>query len=117
MSKTEKKLKKTIELLNDKAQKSLLDFALFLASQEQNQKKIPASVKPKFYPGEANETVIGALKRLQKIYSMINTNDIFNDASRLMTEHMMQGRDAVEVIAEMEQLFANHYQKSINVDD
>ncbi len=117
MSKTEKKLNKTIELLNEKAQKSLLDFALFLASQEENQKKTKVSAKPEFYPGEENETVIGALKRLQKIYSMINTNDIFNDASRLMTEHMMQGRDAVEVIAEMEALFANHYQKSVSADD
>ena len=56
-------------------------------------------------PRPNDETVVGAIKRLKQTYPMIESMSVFSTASSLMTEHMVQGRDAVDVIDEMEQLF------------
>lgn len=109
-----KKLAKHFDKLDKANQKTVIAFAKFLASDEKNcLSTIDLSIKPQFISGTKDETVIGALKRLQKIYTMVDTNAIFNAASKLMTEHMMQGRDKGEVISELEALFKNHYQQLI----
>ncbi len=114
---SDKKLSKYFDKLNKDSQKTLIAFAKFLASDDKNcVATVDLSIKPIFYSGDDTETVIGALKRLQIIYTMIDTNDIFNAASKLMTEHMMQGRDKKEVITELETLFKNHYKKILAED-
>ena len=42
---------------------------------------------------------------------MLDKATLLNDTSRLMTEHILQGRDKIEVIDELETLFLQHYQK------
>lgn len=49
------------------------------------------------------------MKRLTKTYPMLETEDLFTEASSLMTQHVMRGREAMEVIDELEQLFREHY--------
>jgi hypothetical protein len=40
---------------------------------------------------------------------MIESMVVFSSASSLMTEHMVKGRDVVEVIDEMQELFENFH--------
>jgi len=40
----------------------------------------------------------------------LNTDVLLNETSSLMTQHIVQGRDAVEVIDDLETLFDQHYQ-------
>ena len=54
---------------------------------------------------------IGAIKRLKQTYPMIDSMKVFAVASNLMTEHMVSGRDAEEVINEIEALFEETYQR------
>jgi hypothetical protein len=42
---------------------------------------------------------------------MIDSMEVFAVASNLMTEHMIKGRDAEEVINEIEKLFEDTYRK------
>ena len=42
---------------------------------------------------------------------MLDTDGLLNETSSLMTQFMLQGRDASEVIDDLEQLFKDHYDK------
>ncbi len=114
MSKQKKSAKKLIELyeeLGDERQHSLFDFANYLHSLGDlvNQE----IAEPENIPRPQEETVVGAIKRLKATYHMIGRMSVFSDASALMTEHMIKGRDSVEVIDEMEKLFDKAYQDLI----
>jgi hypothetical protein len=61
--------------------------------------------------------VVGAVKRLKGKYHMIESMSVFSEASSLMTDHMVKGRDAVEVIDEMEILFEKAYKKLLREFD
>lgn len=97
------------QAMDDERKRSLCDFADFLFAQVAPVvKKIPPPteiVRPQ------QETVVGAVKRLKLKYPMIESMSVFSAASQLMTEHMVKGRDVVEVIDEMEILFDNAYNK------
>ena len=90
------------EAMDDSRKKSLSDFADFLYAQaEPISKEIqpPADIQR---PDQ--ETVVGAIKRLKTTYFMIESMSVFSEASSLMTEHMVKGRDVGEVIDNMELL-------------
>ena len=55
------------------------------------------------------ESVIAAIKRLSATYPMLDKGKVFNDTSSLMSQHIIQGREAVEVIDELEALFQQEY--------
>lgn len=55
------------------------------------------------------ETVIAAMKRLNVTYRMVEPDIVLNDATQLLTQHLVQGRDAPEVIDDLEQLFKKYY--------
>jgi len=97
------------EAMDDERKRSLCDFADFLyARAEPISKEIPA---PEDVPRPPKETVVGAVKRLKTKYHMVESMAVFSAASALMTDHMVKGRDVVEVIDEMEFLFEDAYQK------
>jgi len=97
------------ESMDDERKRSLCDFADFLyAKAEPVSKEIPA---PEDVPRPQEETVVGAVKRLKIKYHMIESMTVFSAASALMTDHMVKGRDLIEVIDEMEILFDDAYEK------
>ena len=97
------------EAMDDERKRSLCDFADFLyAKADPISKEIPA---PEEVPRPSQETVVGAVKRLKVKYHMVESMTVFSAASTLMTDHMVKGRDVVEVIDEMEMLFEDAYQK------
>jgi len=107
--------KRLIELFNrlgESERTSLLAFAEFLASRMPEPVAEPAvSQVPLEIPRPEKETVIGAVKRLAATYPMIDREKMLHETAALMTQHMVQGRPAPEVIDDLEQLFASHFRQ------
>jgi hypothetical protein len=57
----------------------------------------------------AQETVVGAIKRLSLSYHMLDRRRMLDETSSLMAAHVLNGRPARDVIDELEALFARHY--------
>lgn len=107
--KSSKYLVELYEAMDDERKRSLCDFLDFLyAKADPISKEIPA---PEDVPRPQQETVVGAVKRLKTKYHMIESMTVFSAASALMTDHMVKGRDVIEVIDEMEVLFEEAYDK------
>lgn len=107
--KTSKALVELYESLDEERKRSLCDFADFLyAKADPVVKDVPP---PEDIPRPEQETVVGAIKRLKSQYHMVESMSVFSKASSLMTDHMVSGRDVIEVIDEMEELFDDAYNK------
>lgn len=113
MSNESRHLVKIFNELNEQQRNSLLDYARYLG--QQNSPGIPSAEEEKHQPLESsrpeNENVVNAIKRLRASYFMLNTDVLLNESSALMAQFMIQGRDAKEVIDDLEILFYNQYQK------
>lgn len=108
ISSEKKRLSHIFQQLPKTHQQTLLSFAEFLHARLPKPSPEP---EPELLPRPPNESVILAIKRLSKSYPMLDKATLLNDTSRLMTEHILQGRDKIEVIDELETLFLQHYQK------
>lgn len=102
------------ESLNQERKHSLLEYAEFLQSKGDLVTQEVAPVVAIDRPDE--ETVVGAIKRLKLTYPMVESMSVFSASSSLMTEHMINGRDAVEVIDDMEKIFDQAYQSLLQGD-
>lgn len=108
-SSSSKALLEIFETLDSERQTSLLQFAEFLQSKGNLvSQEIP---EPLDIPRPESETVVGAIRRLKETYPMVESMAVFSAASALMTDHMVKGRDVMEVIDEMEALFEEHYRQ------
>jgi len=82
--------------MDEQRKLSLSDFAEYLyAKAPPVSKEIPP---PEDIPRPEKETVVGAVKRLKSSYHMVESMTVFSQASSLMTDHMVKGRDLSEVI-------------------
>ncbi len=88
---------------------ALMAFAEFLSQRHTNEHTQRGPVPPRPLPRPQQETVVGAIRRLSQIYFMLDRAPLLNDASALMSAHLLQGRPAEAVIDELESLFARHY--------
>ncbi len=110
--KSSEELMALYESLDKERQQSLSDFADFLlAKSGPVLKEVPP---PEDIPRPEKETVVGAVKRLKLKYHMVESMSVFSAASALMTDHMVKGRDIVEVIDELENLFFDAYNKLLD---
>lgn len=66
-----------------------------------------AGLRPE--PRPDGESVVMAIKRLTRTYPMLDRRKLIGQASRLMAEHALQGREAAVVIDELEVVFERHY--------
>ncbi|MBK8453467.1 MAG: Crp/Fnr family transcriptional regulator [Thiofilum sp.] len=112
LSAREQELLNLFQSLEDSQQSTLLAFASFLVSRQAPapDKTLPT---PQLLRRPEQESVVKALKRLKASYFMLESDVLLHASSALMTEHIMQGRPAAEVIDELEQLFANTYQQLV----
>lgn len=109
--KDEKRLIELFKRLGETERASLLSFAEFLASRmPEAVDEPPVSQVPLEIPRPEKETVIGAVKRLAITYPMVDREKMLHETAALMTQHMVQGRPAPDVIDDLERLFAHHYQ-------
>jgi len=90
-------------------QQTLLAFAEFLHA------RLPPSPPPQLQllPRPPEESVIAAIKRLSKSYPMLDKAKILEEASKLLSEHLLYGRDRVEVIDQLEEIFLRQYAKFV----
>ncbi|MET0116969.1 MAG: Crp/Fnr family transcriptional regulator [Sedimenticola sp.] len=107
----QRKLLKLFSALDEQARESLVAFAEFLAQREQAVEETARTVEPLAIPRPEEESVIAAIKRLSETYPMLDRSTLFHETSSLMTSHVMQGREATEVIDELELLFQGKYQQ------
>ena len=107
------RLTRLMEGMSQEHKRSLVDFAEFL-KQKSQQPQQDLESQEKQQPLEQSrpekENIINAIKRLRASYFMLNTDSLLDETSSLMTQHIVHGRDAVEVTDELERLFDQHYQ-------
>lgn len=85
----------------------LLEFAEFLCTRYATSSDNIA--EPIDIARPAQESVVGAIKRLRKTYPMLDPAKLLPETSALMSAHVTQGRGTVEVIEELQNLFRRHY--------
>ncbi len=106
----EKHLLRLFRALEAEEQATLLAFAEFLHAKraEQPPTELP---KPELIPRPAKESVVAAIRRLSRSYPMLDKGRMLNDTSSLVTQHVMQGRSAKDVVDELEEVFRRHYEQ------
>lgn len=104
---SKERLTQIAALLDEADRQSLLAFAEFLAARSRPQ--MGPAVEPESIPRPDRESVVAALRRLSKTYHMLDKSKVLHESSGLMSQHIMQGRDAVEVIDELEAVFRRYY--------
>lgn len=113
LTRDERELIKLFKGLSDQNRHTVMQFASFLSSDD-----TVASIDddvvdiqaPLEIPRPENESVIKAIKRLSKTYPMVDTESMLDKTSSLMSEHILQGRAAKDVIDELEVMFETAYQ-------
>ena len=108
----DKRLLALFRRLSEARQQTLMDFAAFLAGKESADSANSPVLEPVPIPRPEQENVVMAIKRLRATYPMLDSADLFNEASAQMTRHLMHGIPATEVIDELEQIFLQRYQSS-----
>ena len=114
-------------------QATLLAFAAFLARRSATPaapavadtpdapvKRPPEIIpEPEIIERPAEESVVGALKRLSKTYPMLDKKVMLNATSDLVATTIMQGADPAGVIDQLEEIFRTHYEQLIagNTED
>ncbi len=104
----EKQLLAIVRELSEADADSVLAFAEFL--QQRNKPSVREAPAPEPIERPPQESVVKAVKRLAATYPMLDRGKMLNETSVLMSQHVIQGRDAVEVIDELEILFRRHYE-------
>ena len=121
----EKRITGIVQRLPAEQAAALLEFAEFLlvrhgsaavAAEGNADAKAPAIAAPLDIARPAEESVVKAVKRLRATYPMLDARKLLNETSALMTQHVMQGRDKIEVIEELEILFRTHYERLVGDD-
>jgi hypothetical protein len=112
MNKKQQQLLEYYQRLPAEHAETLLAYAEFMANRYGQSEPAPNEVQS--IPRPAEESVMAAIKRLSATYPMLDKSKVFNDTSSLMAQHILHGKEAVEVIDELEALFQqeyNEYQK------
>jgi hypothetical protein len=105
----EKKLLAAVRRLSEAQRDTLLAFAEFLARREDGPPAEAVEQTPLDIPRPAEESVIKAIRRLTATYPMLEKDRMLHQTAGLMTQHIVQGRAAEEIIDELEDMFRAHY--------
>jgi hypothetical protein len=107
----ERRLLRLLRRLSAGDRSTVLAFAEFLAARgvEGVEDREAAAAEPVHEPRPDDETVIAAIKRLRRTYPMLESDEMLNETSGLMAEHVLHGRPAREVIDALEALFASRH--------
>jgi hypothetical protein len=104
-----KHLTDIFEYLPEQDRKTLCEFAEFLKSRAPEPE--PEIHEPLEIPRPEEESVVAAIRRLKQTYPMLPQKALLNETSNHMMAHMMQGKPAMDVIDELEQLFAEKFEQ------
>ncbi len=111
----QRRLLSLFDSLDGQDREMLLAFAEFLqgrrTSTESDDEAPAAAHQPKNIERPERESVVKAIKRLSETYYMLERERLLDQTSSLMMSHVLQGRDAVSVIDELEIVFSQHYER------
>ncbi len=105
-----RQLQSLIKKLPEIQQQSLLDYAEFLVAKTNVSSEAKENLKPEAIERPPDESVVAAIKRLKQTYHMLDTDALLDQASTLMGQHILQGRDAPSVIDDLQALFQANYE-------
>jgi hypothetical protein len=119
MKPQEKKLLKLYSKLPEEQRTTVLQFVEFLLQRNASDlnSKTNTIAEPLPIPRPPQESVVAAIKRLSASYPMLEKDKLLNDTSMLVSQHVIQGRDVIAVIDELELVFQRHYQALLNNND
>jgi histidinol-phosphate/aromatic aminotransferase/cobyric acid decarboxylase-like protein len=109
---SEEELLALLRRLPQEQVEQLIEYAEFLLERHGSvEEGLPAGElpSPEDIPRPAQESVIQAIRRLTASYPMLQRRALLDETSMLMTQHILGGRGAVEIIDELELLFRRHY--------
>lgn len=105
VGKLRKRLDALFEVMDDSGREMLVEYAEFIAQRHPR----PVSMEPLDIPRPKKETVVAAIRRLTDSFPMLDRATLLSETSGLMAQHIVHGRDATEVINELESMFRRHY--------
>lgn len=108
MKRDEKDLLNLFRALPPEQQDTLIAFADFLAARSVDAPLEWAEPEP--IPRPAEEKVVHAIKRLRKTYPMLDHSKMLYVVSECMTQHVVHGKPAIEVIDELEGMFRSRFE-------
>lgn len=117
MAKEKDRLAEIVARLDESDRQTLLAFAEFLAARRPVDVEPMPVAEPENIPRPERESVVGALRRLSQTYHMIDRSKVLHESSSLMSQHLMHGREAAEVIDELEVVFRTHYERYLGDKD
>jgi hypothetical protein len=109
---SEEQLLALLRRLPQEQVEQLIEYAEFLLERHGSaEESLPTGElpSPEDIPRPPQESVIQAIKRLTASYPMLERRALLDETSMLMTQHILGGRAAVEIIDELELLFRRHY--------
>ena len=116
MKSIDKELLSLFRGLSATHQASVLDFARYLRStSDGNAPSLPR--EPVAIPRPERETVVTAIKRLTATYPMLDAVHLFDTVSGLMSQHLLSGREAEDIIDELEVIFEQKFRAFCEVRD
>lgn len=121
MSDDLERLREIFGALDASGRSTLLAFAEFLRTRAGSVTAPAAAARssaqersePVPIPRPEKETVVAAIKRLRRTYSMLDRNAMLNEVYTLMNQHVLEGRPAQEVIDELERVFEQCYRDRV----
>ena len=109
MTADERRLLRAYRALSEARRQSLLDYAEFLTGRELPEEDATPQT-PLAIERPQQESVVKAVKRLRETYPMIDRAKILQEVSGLMTQHLVHGRAAREIIDDLEAVFRRHFE-------
>ena len=107
-SREERKLLSLYASMTPAGQSALIEYAEFLSARHRAEQHY---TDPLDIPRPEGESVVAAIKRLSKTYPMLDRQALLHETSSFMMQHMMQGREAVHVIDDLEIYFRTQYEQ------
>lgn len=109
MTADERRLLRLFRALSETRRAGLLDYAEFLLARVAPEVE-PVAQVPLKIERPTQESVVKAIKRLRETYPMLDRAKLIHETSALMSQHLVQGKAAVDVINELEALFLRQFQ-------
>lgn len=111
-------LERLSSLLDDDALAHLVSYAQFMVARRPS---TPDAVAGECPPAEESspalsapaedESVVGAVRRLRRAYSMLDPRVLLGDVGEIMTLHATDERSTRDAITALEEVFARHYER------
>ena len=101
------RLKEIINALPEKHAKQLLEFAEFLFQRHGEDR---TNLAKQDITRPESESVVKAIKRLTRTYPMLEPDSLLTQTSELMSQNIVGGKPAKEVIDKLELLFQERFE-------